>query len=157
MPSTTFRHPLALLAILAALAATGCTSSTRQSSTIAASGTAPVAVSAPAGLPLAVGMNSAQVEQVAGSPDEVQTTEINGAPAEIWVYTRSGNPVLREVTTGTREVPYVDPISGRDLVRQEPIIGYATVTPSIEVRLVLFRGALISWSEIAREPHVIFN
>lgn len=157
MASTTLRHPLALLPILTALAATGCTSSTTPSSTVAASGPAPAAMSAPAGVYLAVGMSAAQVEQVAGSPEEVQTTEINGAPAEIWVYTRSGHPVLREVTTGTREVPYVDPISGRELVRQEPIIGYATVTPSIEVRLVLFRGALISWSEVAGEPHVIFN
>lgn len=117
----------------------------------------PPAGSAPAALQLAFGMSAAQVERAAGRPDEILDTQFNGVPAETWVYIRSGKPTLHAVTTGTRDVPYVDPITGRDLVRQEPIIGYATVTRSVEIRLLMYRDSLVSWSETPREPYVIFN
>ena len=102
-------------------------------------------------------MDAAQVERLVGKPEEVRPMVVNDIRAEVWIYLRSGVPVTRDVTTGMREVHWVDPISGRELTRQEPIIGYETETPQIELRLLMFRGNLVNWTQVAHGSDRSFN
>ena len=95
-------------------------------------------------------MKAGEVEGLLGAPVEIRPMEIEGLKAEVWVYLRTGKPMTREITTGMRDVHYVDPISGRELIRQEPIIGYQTQTPNLELRLLMFNGSLLNWSEIVQ-------
>lgn len=161
---------LALLpAIAVAVALSGCTSPAASKKGPSAAPAAPQQASGagaavpttppppPPGVPLEVGLNAAQVEQLVGKPAEVRPLEANDIKAEVWVYLRAGVPVTREVTTGVREIHWVDPISGRELTRQEPIIGYETETPQLELRLLMFHGKLVNWSQVVRGSDRSFN
>lgn len=74
--------------------------------------------------------------------------EVNGVKADVWVYVREGTPKRREITTGMREIQWIDPVSGRELTRQEPILGWVTETPQLELRLLIFKGSLVNWTQI---------
>jgi hypothetical protein len=93
-------------------------------------------------------MVASEVESMMGKPAEIRPMEVDGLRADVWVYLRSGLPIQKEVTTGMRETAFVDPISGRELTRQEPIMGYVTETPRLELRLLIFNGSLVNWSQI---------
>ena len=108
-------------------------------------------------VPITTGMTPAQIEQVLGKPAEIRPMHAGEHDAEVWIYLRQGDPVVRQVTTGMREVPYVDPLTGVQKTLSEPIYAYVTETPRLELRLLVFQGSLVHWRQSVRGSDKTFS
>ncbi|HYD83119.1 MAG TPA: hypothetical protein VEA63_03685, partial [Opitutus sp.] len=72
-----------------------------------------------------------------------------GVESEIWVYARTIEGKPRPMTTGTRDVPYVDPLTGAARTIKEPVYGYEQTTITEETELLMLDGALVQWKQQA--------
>ncbi len=102
----------------------------------------------PEGIPLRLGLRRSEIKTILGRPTAVRPMESGDGKAEVWVYDRPVKTAVRPVSTGMRDVPWVDPITGEMRMLQEPIIEYETESRRVELRLLMFHGHLINWAEI---------
>lgn len=93
------------------------------------------------------GMSPDEVVALLGEPKERKPFQSAQAKsAELWIY--FGNVVRveeRQAQTGTRDVPYVEPISGVQRTIQEPVYSVETITIVQTLYLALLDGKLVEW------------
>ena len=91
-----------------------------------------------------VGMTGDQVRAIAGKPDRIKPLKKEGMKAEIWLY-KFNRPVgMKQVATGTRFVPWTEPITGVTKMIPDPIISMVQVFESETTELLMIDGVLTS-------------
>lgn len=96
---------------------------------------------------ITVGMSSADVLLRLGEPSRVKEREIDGNLLEVWAYdyTRQNYVELRQ--TGTREVPYIDPITGQMRMVPEPEL-MPEITRIIDTIEIFFdQERVVTWDQ----------
>lgn len=113
---------------------------------------------ATAGLPgkfqrLQRGLTAQQVIELCGSPDKREPfpTELT-TRAEKWTYEETLATEQRQVPVSTREVPYVDPITGVQRMLQEPVYELQSIQLVETVELLMLEGQLLNWKS-TRSQH----
>lgn len=135
------KHPLHSLLSLG-LIACAVAANAAPTGTAAAPGGAPVAAATPARTELSIGMPAATVRELIGAPRRVKTLKREGVEAEVWFYSYRKQTGVRQVVTGTREIPYVDPISGIVRAMHEPIYNQERVYLEETTELLIVEGTL---------------
>lgn len=102
----------------------------------------------PEGVPLRLGLRRAEIRELLGRPSAVRPMESGDGKAEVWVYDRPVQTSVRAVSTGMRDEPWVDPITGEMRMLKVPILEYETESRHVELRLLMFHGRLINWAEV---------
>jgi hypothetical protein len=90
-------------------------------------------------------MTGQQVRSVLGQPVRVAPMEAPEGAAEVWTFRRSVVTGTREVQTGVRDVPWMDPVSGESRMLQEPVYGLETTFATEEIELLIFEDRLLDW------------
>ena len=96
---------------------------------------------------ITVGMSSLDVLLQLGKPSRVKEREVDGALLEVWIYniTRHSHVDMRQ--TGTREVPYIDPITGQHRMVSEPEL-MPEITKFIETTEIFFDNErVVTWNQ----------
>lgn len=106
--------------------------------------TSPPRATAPASArpTIAIGMSADTVRALIGAPQKIKRLKQKHATAEVWFYRFSKPAGCRQVATGTREVPYVDPISGTAKMILEPVYGLEQTSVEETTELLMVDGAL---------------
>jgi hypothetical protein len=91
------------------------------------------------------GMTAAQVRNLVGEPAEVRPFKAGGLKSNVWVYPGRVFEHMASVPIGTREVPQVDPMTGRSTTIKEPIYEYKAVKVSETIELLVIEDQLIEW------------
>ncbi len=155
-PHSTTRPPFlaVVLPMLAALLVAGCSSLSPSAATSAtATAKTPSAPEIDSDNPVRLlkkGLTGAQVTALLGAPAAVKPQKAEGVAAEIWTYTRSTRAGARQVSTGTRDVPYVDPITGVMRNLQEPIFEMQATYVIETTELLMLSGVLAEWKQQVR-------
>jgi hypothetical protein len=96
-------------------------------------------------------MTPAEVRAVWGEPAEVTPVASPDGSSERWLYRQPPRNVVEQKVTGTREVQYVDPITGAERMIPEPVYSNVTTTIVEEIHLLWFNGKLIKWTRQRHE------
>lgn len=91
------------------------------------------------------GMSPTEVREVMGQPDLIRPMEAPIGTSEVWVFHRDVLSNVGLAITGTREVPYVDPLTGVTRTIHEPVYNQQTVTTRDRLELLWFDGKLVTW------------
>lgn len=145
----TFAHrPLGCIVFLiASLAIAGCTSHPSTGAAVSEnSPTVPAGGLALTGLKK--GLTPAEVRARLGEPAEVRSKEVNGVTTETWIYRRIVPGPAREVAVTTREVPYVDPITGKSRTTKELISKLENTEIEETTGLIFAQGILMDWRQV---------
>ncbi len=127
-----------LVAILAALAlGTGAAFADSQTPTEPA-----VTAPKPTRPTIAIGMSADAVRALIGAPQKIKRLKPERATAEIWLYRFSKPAGCRQVATGSRQVPYVDPVSGTAKMLMEPVYGLEQTSLEETTELLMVDGVL---------------
>lgn len=102
------------------------------------------------------GLSADEVKSLLGDPKQIKPYVAEGITSEIWVYERIVPGPTRQVPTGTREVPFIDPISGTMRMLQEPIYENEVISIVETTQLLMFAGRLAEWTQ-SREAIRNFN
>ena len=133
------RYPLILLCSFGAVlfALTGC--ETTKSASSSSESKPPVI--------LYKGMPAEEIVELLGEPKKV---EQKGPDRETWIYEKT-REITRRVEAETREVPYVDPITGIMMMRTESVPGVEMGRQTLVTELFIEDGFLEGWQESLRE------
>jgi len=71
---------------------------------------------------IAQGMTADEVRQLLGKPNRVQSYAAAGKTGEIWTYNLSVTEVVKEVSTGVREIESINPMTNQPMTIREPIM-----------------------------------
>lgn len=96
---------------------------------------------------LSKGMSATEVRDLVGEPQSVRQTSENG---ETWVYEETAERT-RWVDADTREVPYVDIVTGELKTRPEVVKNVETKRTTYVTELHFLDGILQGWNESVRE------
>jgi hypothetical protein len=93
------------------------------------------------------GLSGDEVKSLLGSPKKIEPYVAAGLTNEIWFYERLVPGPTRQVPTGMREVPFVDPISGVMRMLQEPTYQNEVTSIVETTQLLMIAGALAEWKQ----------
>lgn len=93
---------------------------------------------------LALGMTVDEVRTLVGAPRSIRPDPAGGAGDEFWHYRRKQDEMSRQVSTGTRDVPAVNPLTGEQIIIQEPVMGNESAILYLDVELKIINGRLMS-------------
>jgi len=94
-----------------------------------------------------LGMSSVEVLAELGKPAEVKDLERDGALLEVWVYKYTRQSQVDMKQTGTYDVPYIDPITGRQRMIQEPTL-MPEITKVLDTFEIVFANEqVVSWNQ----------
>jgi hypothetical protein len=102
------------------------------------------------------GMTTEQVRNLLGQPAEIKPFKTGEIGAYVWTYRRSLNSGVRQVTTGMREVPYIDPLTGATRTMREPVYSNEIIVIHETVELLMFQDRLAEWKR-SRTNERIYN
>jgi hypothetical protein len=104
------------------------------------------------GTSLTKGMGGDQVRELWGEPREVKPMETGNEvdKAEVWVYERQQIANMGQYESGTRDVPYVNPVTGESTMIPEPTYETKFDEVTVTTELLLFYGELIQWKQFQR-------
>ncbi len=120
------------------------------------SGSAPRSAAGPAGgesasavaAPLSAlqkGMTAGEVRAILGEPDEIKPFKSPDIGVNVWTYRRIVRGPERQVITGTRDIPAVNPITGLPITMQEPIYGQEVTFLHETIELLMQGDTLLEW------------
>ena len=92
-----------------------------------------------------------EVKAVLGEPDEIKPFKSGEIGVYVWTYRRIVEGPVREVITGTRDVPAINPITGQPTTIQDPIYGQEVTYLHETIELLMREGTLLEWKRQARE------
>ncbi len=136
------KHPLHSPLLLGLVACFAAATGAVATPAVAAAGAAPAPAAKPARTELLIGMPAAQVRELIGAPRRVKAIKREGVAAEVWFYSYRAPAGVRQVVTGTREIPYVDPITGVMRSIPEPIYSQERVYLEETTELLIVEGTL---------------
>ena len=96
---------------------------------------------------LAKGMTGDEVKELIGEPDSTRQVS---EQTQVWVYEET-NQQIRAVQPETREVPYVDIVTGELKTRPEGVTNIETSSTTLITELYMVNGVLVGWRESVRE------
>lgn len=109
------------------------------------------------GTSLTKGMSRDQVRGLWGDPREVKPMDPGNDvdEAQVWVYERQQMANMGQYESGTRDVPYADPITGETRMIPESVYETKYDEVTITTELLFFNDELIEWkqSQRAREQY----
>lgn len=142
---------LALFLLAAGLA--GCTNTPSSAPSASAAAAAPAAANSIAvdGTHLHKGDTADKLLAAVGEPDERKPFRADEIAAEVWIYKRRIPGAVRQVPSSTRDVPYVDPLTGNMRMLQEPVYSNERTTFDETTELLLINGQLAEWKQWLRE------
>lgn len=111
----------------------------------------PVKVDAPAPYQLRVGMSGAALEKILRNPTIVNPATEHNRMEETRSYIVEHPPVYRPITTGMRDIPFVDPITGVMRMIQEPIAAEQRIDREEKITVVIRHNQVISVDRRIRE------
>lgn len=84
------------------------------------------------------GMSADEVRNLVGRPHVVTPTQHGEVNAETWLYLRKLDEAVSPIPIGTREIPAINPITGQNIVIEEPILhdGFTTLYEDFSLLLV---------------------
>ncbi len=136
------KHPLHSLLLLSLVAGAVAATGVAATSNPVEAGAAPAPAAKPARTELLIGMPAAQVRELIGAPRRVKTIKREGVAAEVWFYSYRAPAGIRQVVTGTRDIPYVDPITGVMRSIPEPIYSQERLYLEETTELLIVDGTL---------------
>ena len=96
------------------------------------------------------GMASEEIVALLGEPLDTKTSEDTLGEVETWLYEESRETITL-VQADTREVPYVHPITGAEMMITEPVTKQKVDSIVVTTKLFIFEGKLIGWDVDTRE------
>jgi hypothetical protein len=105
----------------------------------------PVTVSATTLDDLKKGMSTDELIARWGQPEARKPLPTSAGNGEVWTYQHVVGKYQRQVAAGTREVPYVDPITGLEGINREPVYSQENVEVVRTSELLIFQGHLLEW------------
>ena len=130
----------------------------------ASDGNSPVPAAAPqsvsasamaASAKLAKGLTGEQVRALLGAPATTKPIAAGGVTGQIWSYLFRSTDV-RSVAVATQELPAVNPLTGKDTTRTEPIYKDQTVETTDTLHLLMVGDQLVEW-RVVRDEKSQFN
>lgn len=100
---------------------------------------------------LAKNLTAAEVRTLLGAPVSIKPIAVGEAKGENWSYSFDGPIATHMQQVATQEVPAVNPITGRDITRPEPVFQNQDVQTIDTLHLLLFEGRLIEWKIVRDE------
>lgn len=101
-------------------------------------------IAAPTKIVIAKGMPVSELIAAIGEPKEITPTNPPQEGFEVWVYEKSATTVTA-VTTGMKETPYFNPITGIYSPILEPVIGRSQTTQEETTRFLVAEGKVLAW------------
>jgi len=95
------------------------------------------------------GMTATEVRAVLGNPDEIKPFKSPDIGVYVWTYRRVVRGPERQVITGTRDIPAINPITGQSITMQEPIYAQEITYFHETIDLLMQRDALLEWKRTA--------
>jgi hypothetical protein len=92
---------------------------------------------------IARGMSADEVRALLGTPEHVQPYGSRGGNAKIWIYNLAVQRTFHQVSSGIREVPAFDPITGASIVVREPIMTNRRVKRYTTLELLMIDDRLM--------------
>ena len=93
---------------------------------------------------LALGMTVDEVRTLVGAPRSIRPDPAGGAGDEFWHYRHKLDETSREVSIGTRDVPAVNPLTGEEIIIQEPVMAREFAILYLDVELKIIDGRLMA-------------
>lgn len=91
---------------------------------------------------VAVGMTADQVREVAGKPGRIKPLKKEGLVAEVWFYNFDKVTEVKDIAARIREVPYIDPLTGRVRMVPEPAYSQQRTVLTETTELLMIDGTL---------------
>jgi len=100
---------------------------------------------------LSKNLTGAQVIALLGPPATTKPLSSGGDRARIWSYPFRGTTEVHPVAVGTQEIPAMNPLTGRETTRSEPVYQNQTVDVTDTLHLLMLDDRLIEWSVVRDE------
>ncbi len=102
------------------------------------------------------GMTAAEVRAILGEPDGIKPFKSPDIGVYVWTYNRIVRGPERQVITGTREIPAVNPITGLPITQQEPIYAQEITYLHETIELLMQGDILLAWKrQVTEERRII--
>jgi hypothetical protein len=106
------------------------------------------------------GMTAAEVKRIMGEPVEKRPMKAPSGKAEVWVYHRSTNGLVKQVQVGSISTPLTTKSTSGAIVVlgsvNEPVFKQATEVLDETISLLMFDDIYIQISQ-SSEAHMVFN
>jgi len=99
---------------------------------------------------LAKGLTGAQVRDLLGAPAATKPLTTGGVNGQIWSYPFVSTDV-RQVAVTTQELPAVNPLTGQNTTRTEPVYQNQTVETTDTLHLLMVEDRLVEWRVVRDE------
>ena len=104
---------------------------------------------------LAKGLTGVQVRALLGAPAATKPLTTAGVDGQIWSYPFVSTDV-RQVAVTTQEIPAVNPLTGQNTTRTEPVYQDQTMETTDTLHLLMVDDQLIDW-RVVRKEHSQFH
>ena len=101
-------------------------------------------LSQPEQVAITKGMDAEELLAALGEPISVEQVDAERPGIEIWTYAKE-NSQVQLVTTGMRETPYIDPISGVETTIKDPILSPMRTSVEEKTKFLVADGKVVSW------------
>lgn len=108
----------------------------------------------PGGISLAAlptGMTANEVRGVLEQPDQIKPFKSPDTGVTIWIYQRTVEGPVRDMVTGTREVPSVNPFTAQTQAIQEPIHGRGCTYFHETIERLMRGDPVVEWKPQIRD------
>lgn len=102
-------------------------------------------------------MPADRVSALLGAPGAIKPNSRPDVISDIWVYTRTISGPTRQVTAEMREVPFIDPLTGRMRSIQEPIYKTERTYFTETTELLMVNGLLTEWKQSLSADHTEYH
>ncbi len=132
----------------------GCASDSKPDTTAAGPPMSPQLAASPAAAAVAKlsrNLTGEQVIALIGPPAATKPITTGGLNARIWSYPFRGATDVRLVPVATQDVPAINPLTGRETTRTEPVYQNQTIEVTDTLHLLMVEDQLIEWRVVRDE------
>jgi len=106
---------------------------------------------------ITTGMSSIEVLLALGKPLKVEHVEMEDAILEVWTYNIPRGSRIEMRQTGSRDMPYVDPITGEPRMISEPELTPETTQITERTKIYFDNERVVTWESNFEESRELME